>query len=98
MILKMIAASVRSRLQKMTVAGQPVVPGRSIHETRRRIASEFLTGDGIEIGALHQPLEISATAHVEYVDRMTVPELRRLYPELADKPLVEPDIIDNGEL
>jgi len=98
-MLKKIASSVRSRLHttKSSSAGQPLAPGESIHETRRRIASAFLKGDGLEIGALHQPLEIPAIARVKYVDRMTVPELRRHYAELADKPLVETDIIDNGE-
>ena len=34
---------------------------------------------------------------MKYVDRMTVAELRRQYQELAGDPLVETDIIDNGE-
>jgi predicted SAM-dependent methyltransferase len=70
----------------------------TIHETRRRIAAKYLRGDGIEIGALHQPLAVPRGARVKYVDRMTVLELRRQYGELADQHLVETDIIDNGEL
>ena len=73
-------------------------PDGSTHQTRRRIADAYLRGDGLEIGALHQPLEVPSTARVKYVDRMTVPELRRQYGELADAQLVETDIIDNGEL
>ena len=80
----------------------PFEPGgsstRSIHQTRRAIANAFLRGDGIEIGALHQPLQLPSTARVKYVDRMSVPELRRQYKELEAAPLVETDIIDNGEL
>ena len=34
---------------------------------------------------------------MKYVDRMTVGELRRHYPELVASPLVETDIIDDGE-
>jgi SAM-dependent methyltransferase len=34
---------------------------------------------------------------VTYVDRMTVDELRKQYPELADKPLTHVDVVDNGE-
>jgi predicted SAM-dependent methyltransferase len=70
----------------------------AVHETRRAVANTFLRGDGIEIGALHQPLPLPATARVKYVDRMSVPELRRQYKELETAPLVETDIIDNGEL
>ena len=69
----------------------------SIHHTREVVATIFLRGDGIEIGALHQPLRVPAAARVKYVDRMPVPDLRRQYAELAHEPLVEVDIIDNGE-
>jgi predicted SAM-dependent methyltransferase len=65
--------------------------------TREAIAAVFLRGDGIEIGALHQPLHVPSSARVRYVDRMTTPELRLQYPELAAEPLVETDIIDDGE-
>jgi predicted SAM-dependent methyltransferase len=99
-MLKRIASSVGRRLgaTKSSLGGQPFGPAGSTHEIRRRIADAFLTGDGIEIGALHQPLQVPSVARVKYVDRMTVPELRRQYAELADEPLVETDIIDNGEL
>ena len=66
-------------------------------DTRQAIAAAFLHGEGIEIGALHQPLIVPATARVKYVDRMKVPELRQHYPELINEPLVETDIVDDGE-
>ena len=63
---------------------------------RKRLAA-WLSGSGIEIGALSRPLEIPPNAYVKYVDRMTVPELRHHYPELADLPLVPVDIIGSAE-
>jgi SAM-dependent methyltransferase len=54
-------------------------------------------GDGIEIGALHQPLVVPDTARVKYVDRMKVAELRQQYPELVNTSLVEADIVDDAE-
>ena len=33
-------------------------PRRKFHAVRRDIASRYLTGSGIEVGALHQPLEV----------------------------------------
>lgn len=66
-------------------------------ELRRQIASRYLFGSGIEIGALHSPLEIPANATVRYVDRMTVADLRKQYRELAEYELVEVAIIDDGE-
>jgi predicted SAM-dependent methyltransferase len=34
---------------------------------------------------------------VRYVDHLTVDELRQHYPELADEPLVDVDVVDDGE-
>jgi GT2 family glycosyltransferase/predicted SAM-dependent methyltransferase len=75
----------------------PPVPARPTPLNRETIAQLYLHGHGIEIGALHYPLPVPATASVRYVDRMSVADLRRHYPELADQPLVEVDIIDDGE-
>ena len=62
---------------------------------RRTIADRHLRGSGLEIGALHNPLRTSAD--VRYVDRFSKADLRRHYPELSALPVVEPDIIDDGE-
>lgn len=68
------------------------------HSIRRKIlADAFLVGEGIEIGALHHPLRVRRSVQVHYVDRKTVAELRREYPELAKENLVPVDIIDDGE-
>jgi SAM-dependent methyltransferase len=64
---------------------------------RESIARRFVQGSGIEIGALHNPLRVPRGVDVRYVDRMTVPELREQYPELAAEPLVDVDVIDDGE-
>ena len=64
---------------------------------RKQIASRYLTGDGIEIGALHSPLEIPSDVRIRYLDRMPVNQLRQQYPELSQYELVELDIIDDGE-
>jgi SAM-dependent methyltransferase len=64
---------------------------------RRRLATQHLSGSGLEIGALHLPLRVPGNVSVSYVDRFHVPELREHYPELDIYDLVEPDIIDDGE-
>jgi predicted SAM-dependent methyltransferase len=64
---------------------------------RNFAAQHYLAGDGIEIGALHVPLAVPPAARVRYVDRLPPDELRRQYPELEDRPLVEVDILDDGE-
>jgi SAM-dependent methyltransferase len=64
---------------------------------REAVASVYLSGSGIEIGALHNPLKLPASAKVQYVDRMSVPDLRKHYPELENQKLVNVNVIDDGE-
>lgn len=70
---------------------------RRFNAVRRRLAERYLRGDGIEIGALHQPLVVPREARVRYVDRYDVDGLRRHYPELRGLPLTPVDILDDGE-
>jgi SAM-dependent methyltransferase len=72
------------------------LPDRVV-SARMRIAKRYLSGEGIEIGALHNPLPVPRSAHVRYVDRLPVSKLRAHYPELEQEPLVEVDILDDGE-
>lgn len=60
----------------------------------------FLKGDGIEIGALHQPLDVSdlPISRIRYVDRLPAEQLRLQYPELKDEAFVAIDIIDDGQV
>jgi len=78
---------------------QPVqVPPPPVYlEARTEFAARYLFGEGLEIGALHQPLAIPAHAKVRYVDRMKTDELRREYPELAEWELTEVAVVDDGE-
>ena len=64
---------------------------------RESVASIHIRGRGIEIGALHNPLSIPELARVKYVDRMSKTDLRKEYPELSSKDLVNVNIIDDGE-
>lgn len=67
-------------------------------DLRIQIATHYLGGSGIEIGALHYPLKTPANVQVSYVDRMNVNELRLQYPEFEHLDLVNVDIIDDGEI
>jgi SAM-dependent methyltransferase len=86
----------RARLKNLNALPSPAKP-ENVQPVREAIAAAFLEGDGIEIGALHQPLKLPPGARVKYVDRMNAADLHRQYVELADVTLVETDIIDNGE-
>lgn len=64
---------------------------------RAFITNMYITGEGIEVGALQLPVSIPEGAKVKYVDRLSVEQLRIQYPELNNDILVEPDVIDDGE-
>lgn len=64
---------------------------------RHVVAARYLKGDGIEIGALHNPLIVPKGANVRYVDKWTADHLGATFPELKDRKLVKIDIIDDGE-
>ena len=65
---------------------------------RKRIAHKWLSGDGIEIGALHNPLPTNHKTHVTYVDRMDSEALLRHYPKLSGRSFVPVNIVADGEL
>lgn len=64
---------------------------------REFVAHAFLSGQGLEIGALHMPLSVPPSAVVRYVDRFPTDELRKQYPELGGQRLVDVDIVTDGE-
>ena len=59
-----------SRMRK-AAPGPPADPAVA----RQWVARWYLSGQGIEVGALHNPLKVPAEIKVRYVDRMPVPEL-----------------------
>ncbi|MBW2369411.1 MAG: methyltransferase domain-containing protein [Deltaproteobacteria bacterium] len=65
---------------------------------RNRIAEQYLAGNGIEIGALQNPLKVPTGVQVTYVDRMGNADLFKHYPELSGHKLVPVDVIDDGEI
>lgn len=65
-------------------------------EQRSRLAA-WLSGDGIEIGALHNPLAVRPGAKVTYVDWKDEAGLRNHYPELEGKTLAPVSVIASAE-
>jgi len=87
-----VARSIRKRTGRLL--GAPLKPEELLR--RKTIARVFLRGEGIEIGALHNPLKVPRRARVKYVDRLSHIELAKEHPELRSK-LVRVDIVDDGE-
>jgi SAM-dependent methyltransferase len=70
---------------------------RAFSRARWDLASRYLRGDGLEIGALDKPLRLPRGANARYVDHLDEAGLRRHYQELDGLPLVHVDIVDDGE-
>lgn len=56
----------------------------------------LLSGTGIEIGALQNPVD-APHLRIRYVDRLPIESLVEQYPELRGQRIVEPDILDDAE-
>jgi hypothetical protein len=67
------------------------------YNRRIGLACHYLSGEGIEVGALHSPMPVPPGVRVKYIDRMSVIDLRRHYPELGNADLLDPDIITDGQ-
>lgn len=65
---------------------------------RDDIATRFLRGEGIEIGALDFPQRLPRGARVQYVDNLDEAGLRRVHHSVLceGRPLITPDIVDDG--
>jgi SAM-dependent methyltransferase len=65
--------------------------------TKRTVAATHLRGEGVEFGALHQPLEVDRRrCVVHYADRLSKEQAEAQFPELRgvfDADVVDPDII-----
>lgn len=67
-------------------------------KSREELSEKYIRGNGIEIGALLGPLKTFNDAKVKYIDRLDEDGLIKHYPEIDIEGLIQPDIIDNGEI
>jgi len=84
-------------LEERDPTGRPEPTPPEYLNARTEFAQAYLAGEGLEIGGLNWPLDAPAGATVRQVDRMSTDDLRREYPEMADHPLLNVDIVDDGE-
>lgn len=76
-----------------------------LNDMRVYASYRWLKGEGIEIGALHNPLPYdSENASVKYVDKYPLTKLKKQYsgiekahPEIKNLTIVNPDFVDDGE-
>jgi SAM-dependent methyltransferase len=66
-------------------------------KVRAFAAYRYIRGNGIEIGALNNPLQVYHGAKVRFVDRLPTEKLRLVFPEVADQNLAEVEIVEDAE-
>jgi len=82
------------RIQQLS-EGDPILSPASKIAVRRNVSKTFICGNGVEIGALHDPLWTPSEATVRYVDIVTEENSKAIFPTLSS--FVKVDIIDDGE-
>jgi len=78
---------------------------RRLNDMRVFASYKWLRGEGIEIGALHNPLSYDKEiAAVKYVDKYPLSELKKQYsgiekqyPKIKNLEIINPDFVDDGE-
>jgi SAM-dependent methyltransferase len=87
-ILRRVYAGVRGRADSASAGLKP----------HRQRLQKYIAGEGIEIGALHNPMPTDqGRATVRYVDRIPLEDQRKHYPELSAYALVHPDIVAEAD-
>lgn len=67
-----------------------------LSQTRWFLSSKHLTGQGMEVGALGNPLPLPITATALYVDRVGREESEHIYPNTPTLPHVVPYLVEDG--
>ncbi len=79
------------------LAGGPIAVVPRNRLTREALARMYISGQGIEIGALHTPLPVPPGVTVRFVDRLSREDLYAHYPEIQGQNIVDVDVVDEGE-
>ena len=70
-------------------------PGSITPLNRETLAGIYLAGNGIEVGALHNPLKVPPGVNVQYIDVKPPEELQKFYVGVTN--IKAPDILMDGE-
>jgi SAM-dependent methyltransferase len=62
-------------------------------QTHRRAGFALLSGEGVEIGALHEPAPLPQARRITYVDALSRERARALFPEIDPAQFTEPTVI-----
>jgi SAM-dependent methyltransferase len=66
-----------------------------IVKAARAAGFRMISGDGIEIGALHEPANLPFASRITYVDAISRAQAAALFPEVDSRTFVNPNVITN---
>lgn len=89
--------SIKPRQQRKVIAIPPEISQSSENSIRQTIAQKYLKGEGIEIGALNNPLKLPESVKVKYLDKYPIEKLKTHDPNLNSQGCIDVDIFDDGE-
>jgi SAM-dependent methyltransferase len=88
------AAMMKQLLRKIAIRVLGPWPG-DLHAMRAHVAERYLTGTGVEFGALHSALDVPESVTVKYADMEPIEQLRKSYPDVKD--IRAPDFVTDLE-
>lgn len=65
--------------------------------SRYNFSKQYIYGTGVEIGAFHLPTQVNEGVRVDYVDQMSMFQIKERFAEFRNTYCVYPSIIDDGE-
>ena len=66
------------------------------YSVRKKLSFRYLKGTGLEVGALHHPLEVLPGVTVRYVDLATREENIKKFPMIEPSGIVDTDYVEDG--
>ena len=69
-----------------------------VEKCRLKLASKYLFGRGLEIGAFHKPTPLPEHSSADYIDQLSVVDIKKRFPNMKDFHCVAPLLLDDGEL
>ncbi|VVB88186.1 Methyltransferase domain protein [uncultured archaeon] len=89
--------SIKLRQKRKIIPIPPEISQSSENSIRQTIAQKYLKGEGIEIGALNNPLKLPHSVKVKYLDKYPFEKLKIHDPNFKTQECVNVDIFDDGE-
>jgi ubiquinone/menaquinone biosynthesis C-methylase UbiE len=70
---------------------------KGVEKIRLELATKFLIGHGVEISAFHRPNPLPLYSTVDYIDQVSVANIKKRFPKMSEFHCVSLKLLDDGE-